>query len=164
MLGIVHIFYGLEYLYINLLVHVASFFRYVQCKIKHLNEELVAKKFKGNALNKEIEAIIEAHNIAIKFAQQLEDVSNNLVFVLYSVNTVILCFLFFEFNIVSVLLGIFVVVNLLFLQLSEDMLNFFKVLIFFGVVQMLLFLFSYFGTSLEEEVNDSFCFLIEIIV
>lgn len=107
MLGIVHIFYGLEYLYINLLVHVASFFRYVQCKIQHFNEELVAKKIKGNELKKEIAAIIEAHNVAIKFAEQLEDVSNILVFVLYSVNTVILCFLFFEFNIVSDLLEMF---------------------------------------------------------
>ncbi|KAL7028228.1 hypothetical protein ACKWTF_005766 [Chironomus riparius] len=101
MLGIVHIFYGLDFLYINLMVYVASFFRYVQCKIQHLNEELVGKRIEGNELKKEIASIIEAHNIAIKFAEQLEDVLNILVFVLYSVNTVVLCFLFFEFNIVS---------------------------------------------------------------
>ncbi|XP_070506780.1 odorant receptor 10-like [Chironomus tepperi] len=114
--------------------YVASYFHYVQCKIQYLNEELIAKKVKGNELKKRIAEIIEAHNIAIKFAEQLEDISNILVFVLYSVNTIILCFLFFEFNI-----------------LSEDMLNFFKVLVFFGVVQMLLFLFSYFGTNLEDQ-------------
>lgn len=107
MLGIAYIFYGLDCLYINLLVYVTSFFRYVQCKIQHLNQKLVEKKIKGNELKKEIASIIEAHNVAIKFAEQLEDVSNILVFVLYSVNTIVLCFLFFEFNIVSDLVNNF---------------------------------------------------------
>ena len=101
MLGITLTFYALDFLYVNLLVYCASFFQYVQCKIQNLNEKLVAKKIEGNELKKEIASIIEAHNVGIKFAEQLEDVSNIWMFILYSVNTIILCFLFFEFNIVS---------------------------------------------------------------
>lgn len=52
-------------------------------------------------IRNEIFEIVKKHNKGIKLAETLENVLNLVMLVLYSVNTIVLCFLMLEFQIVS---------------------------------------------------------------
>lgn len=96
------VFYGVEILFVNLLNSCSLYFEYVQCKIQLLNFEMENECFDESNLPTRIRSIIVDHEKAIEFAKKLENVINGLMLVLYSVNTFVLCFLMFEFSIVSI--------------------------------------------------------------
>lgn len=52
-------------------------------------------------IRNELFEIVKKHNKGIKLAETLENVLNLVMLVLYSVNTIVLCFLMLEFQIVS---------------------------------------------------------------
>lgn len=76
--------------------------KYVQCEIEELKNELESSNIiEDEKIRNRICKIVRIHNIGIELAEKLECVLNLLMLVLYSVNTMVLCFLFFEFHIVS---------------------------------------------------------------
>lgn len=75
--------------------------KYVQCELEHLNDDMKNGLEDEVVIRKRIIKIVSIHQKAIGFAERLEEVLNFLMLVLYSVNTMVLCFLFFEFHIVS---------------------------------------------------------------
>lgn len=101
MLVMALILYGLDMFYVNLLIFCTSFMSHVHAKVELLKQKLINKKLSDDEVKAEIKRIVLAHNAGIELANQLEDISNFLMLVLYSVSTLVLCFLFFEFNIVS---------------------------------------------------------------
>jgi 7tm Odorant receptor len=158
-------FYGIDIFFVNILIFCTSFMKYVQCEVEHLKDDLNAGLVDDDVIRKRVSRIVRIHAKGIELAEKLENILNVLMLVLYSVNTMVLCFLFFEFHIVRSTNArpsrSFLYCLPLFLpKLLNDFINFLKVSIFFGVVQTLLVLFSYFGTKLMEEVGtQSRCFL-----
>jgi hypothetical protein len=75
--------------------------RHVQCKIQLLDKKLMSNSFDEREVEIDIFNIVKAHYVAIELCEKLEEILNFLILVLYSVNTLVLCILFFEFNIVS---------------------------------------------------------------
>jgi 7tm Odorant receptor len=152
-------FYGMDIFFVNILIFCTSFMKYVQCEVEHLKDDMNRFLVDDDAIRKRISRIVRIHTKGIKLAASLENILNVLMLVLYSVNTMVLCFLFFEFHIVgrlarSPVKKFSLLPFLSFPKLLNDFINFLKVLIFFGVVQTLLVLFSYFGTKLMEEVGE----------
>lgn len=96
------VFYGVEILFVNLLNSCSLYFEYLQCKIQLLNLEMENECFDESNLPTRFRSIIVDHEKAIEFAEKLENVINGLMLVLYSVNTIVLCFLMFEFSIVRI--------------------------------------------------------------
>lgn len=94
-------FYGLDILFINILIFCQSYMKYVQCELEHLNDDMKNGLEDEEVIRKRIFKIVTIHQKAIGFAERLEEVLNFLMLVLYTVNTMVLCFLFFEFHIVS---------------------------------------------------------------
>lgn len=74
--------------------------KFVQCEIECLKNELDLL-VSDDAIRKRVFKIVKIHNKAIELAAILEKVLNLLMLVLYTVNTMVLCFLFFEFHIVK---------------------------------------------------------------
>lgn len=147
-------FYGVDIFFINILIFCNSFMGFIQCEIERLKWDLENFLVDCNSIKKRISRIARIHNKGIELCTKLENILNLLMLILYTVNTLVLCFLFFEFNIViSLLFFIFCQrLHRFFFQLLNDYINLLKVLIFFAVVQTVLILFSYFGTKLREEV------------
>nr|QGW50702.1 odorant receptor 4 [Propsilocerus akamusi] len=116
---------GIDVLFINLVIFCGSYFKYIQCKIINLHQDMENLQIDDETIRNELFEIVKKHNKGIKLAETLENVLNLVMLVLYSVNTIVLCFLMLEFQIV--------------------------ILIFFVVVQSLLILFSYFGSKLQDE-------------
>jgi 7tm Odorant receptor len=152
MLLITLIFYGIDIFFINILIFCSSYMKFVQCEFERLKEDLENGMNDTEEIRRRVKDIVIAHTKGIGFSEKLEEVLNLLV--LYSVNTLVLCFLFFEFQIVSEPHHFNQHFNLLVFQLLSDFINLLKVLIFFGVVQTLLVLFSYFGTKLMDEASN----------
>lgn len=75
--------------------------RYVQSKCNVLKEKILAGELNEGEIKMELGKIVKAHNNGIDLCEQLEDILNFLMLVWYSVFTIVLCFLFFEFNIVN---------------------------------------------------------------
>jgi hypothetical protein len=155
MLLVALMFYGIDMFFINILTFCVGYMKFVQCEFKRLKKDIENGLKCNKVIGERVKDIVIAHTSAIKFSEKLEEVLNFLMLVLYSVNTVVICFLFFEFQIVSFgkILRSSVDFTICFHQLLSDTINFLKVLVFFGVVQTLLLLFSYFGTKLMEEVR-----------
>lgn len=101
MLLVTLIFYGIDILFINILIFCTSYMKFVQSEIECLKGDMESGLNDGNAIRERVLHIIVKHNKAIGFAEKLEEALNLLMLVLYSVNTMVLCFLFFEFHIVS---------------------------------------------------------------
>lgn len=74
--------------------------KYVQCEFELLKSDMENGLDDDDEIRRRVRKIVIAHNKGIGFAEKLEDVLNMLMLVLYSVNTMVLCFLFFEFQIV----------------------------------------------------------------
>lgn len=94
-------FYGIEIFFINILVFCTSYMKYVQCEIDCLKDDFRNLLDVKDAIRKRLCKIVEIHNKGIELAEKLENVLNLLMLTLYTVNTMVLCFLFFEFHIVS---------------------------------------------------------------
>jgi hypothetical protein len=154
MLLIALIFYGIDIFFINILIFCSSYMKFVQCEFERLKEDLENGLEDTEEIRRRVKDIVIAHTKGIGFSEKLEEVLNLLMLVLYSVNTLVLCFLFFEFQIVSDPHHFNQHLNLFVFQLLSDFINLLKVLIFFGVVQTLLVLFSYFGTKLMDEASN----------
>lgn len=75
--------------------------RYVQSKCYVLKDQMERGDYDDKSLKNSLKKIIQTHNDAIEMCTQLEDILNLLMLVWYSVFTIVLCFLFFEFNIVG---------------------------------------------------------------
>ena len=99
------VFYGVEILFVNLLNSCSLYFEYIQCKIQLLILEMEDECFDESNLPSRFLNIIVDHEKAIEFAEKLENVINGLMLVLYSVNTIVLCFLMFEFSIVRIIIS-----------------------------------------------------------
>lgn len=101
MLLVTAVFYGIEILFINILIFCQSYIKYVQCELVHLKDDMDGGLEDEVVIRQRVGEIVAVHQKAIAFSEKLEDVLNFLMLVLYSVNTMVLCFLFFEFHIVS---------------------------------------------------------------
>lgn len=75
--------------------------KYIQSKCKLLKEKIINGKLSEDEIKKEVFQIVEKHNVGVDLCEQLESILNILLSVWYSVFTIVICFLFFEFNIVS---------------------------------------------------------------
>lgn len=93
-------FYGMEIFFINILIFCTSYMKYVQCEIEGLKDDLENFLVDDDEIRRRVYKIVKIHNKGIEFAEKLENVLNLLMLVLYSVNTMVLCFLFCEFHIV----------------------------------------------------------------
>lgn len=107
MFCVTFVLYGVEILFVNLLNSCSLYFEYLQCKIQLLSFEMEDECFDESNLPARFRSIIVDHEKAIEFAEKLENVINGLMLVLYSVNTIVLCFLMFEFSIVRIKGGFF---------------------------------------------------------
>lgn len=94
-------FYGMDIFFINILIFCTSYMKYVQCEFEWLKKDLENGLEDDCEIRKRVRKIVIVHNKGIRFAEKLENVLNLLMLVLYSVNTMVLCFLFFEFQIVG---------------------------------------------------------------
>lgn len=73
-----------------------------------LKEKIQAGKLNEGEIKKELKEIVKAHNNGIELCEQLEEILNLLMLVWYSVITIVVCFLFFEFNIVKLFFILFI--------------------------------------------------------
>lgn len=94
-------FYGIDIFFVNILIFCTSYMKYVQSEFVSLKEDLESGLKDDDEIQNRVRKIVVAHNKGIGFAEKLENVLNLLMLVLYSVNTMVLCFLFFEFQIVT---------------------------------------------------------------
>lgn len=94
-------FYGIEIFFINILIFCNSFMVFIQCEIESLKRDLENFLVDNDSIKKRIFKIVRIHNKGIELAEKLESALNLLMLVLYTVNTLVLCFLFFEFHIVT---------------------------------------------------------------
>lgn len=101
MLLVALVFYGMDIFLINILIFCTSYMKYIQCEIESLGDDLESFLVDDKIIRERISKIVKIHNIGIELAQRLEGILNILMLVLYTVNTMVLCFLFFEFHIVS---------------------------------------------------------------
>lgn len=108
MLIVALVFYGMDIFLINILIFCTSYMKFIQCEIESLGDDLESFLVDDKVIRKRICKIVKIHNIGIELAQRLERNLNILMLVLYSVNTMVLCFLFFEFHIVSVIATTFI--------------------------------------------------------
>lgn len=94
-------FYGMDIFFINILIFCTSYMKYIQCEVEGLKNDLENFLVDDDTeIRRRVCKIVKIHNKGIEFAKKLENVLNLLMLVLYSVNTMVLCFLFFEFHIV----------------------------------------------------------------
>ena len=93
-------FYSIEYFFINTMMLCTLYFKYVQCEIKSLKDDLDAACLNDELIRKKIYKIVKIHNTGIELGEQLEKVTNFTMLVLYALNTAVLCVLFIEFHIV----------------------------------------------------------------
>lgn len=101
MLLVTLIYYGTDILFINILLYCTAYMKYVQSEVECLKDDLETFLTDDDAIRKRICKIVEVHQKGLEFAGKLEEVLNLIMLVLYTVSTMVLCFLFFEFHIVS---------------------------------------------------------------
>jgi hypothetical protein len=93
--------WGHDLLFINLMNYCSKLFKNVKIKIKMLNIEIKQEKLSDQVFLKKLKSIVDLHRTAIHLAETLDDITNMMSFISFFINIFLVCFLIFNFSIVS---------------------------------------------------------------
>lgn len=139
--------------FINFMKYCETILVYVKIKIREMNKDLMKETPDERKIQKSLKAIIMKHQTAIELVDGLDECLNFIMFVCFFGHTFIICFLVLQFSIVSMTnleIGKWML-NFLF-QLQQDIGLAMKLLVYAWNMLLILFLFSYYGTNMIEEV------------
>lgn len=128
--------WGHDLIFVNLMNYCSHFFKNVKIKIRLLNKDLGEYEKNDQTLQMRLESIVHLHRTAIHLAEILDDITNMMSFISFFVNIFLVCFLIFNFGI-----------------LMEDVDLGVRAFAFFFIVFVSVFLLSFFGNMLIEEVK-----------